>query len=416
MNRLQVLLHGDLVGALIEDEPGQMEFEYTDAWLQARNAIPLSRSLPRQPGRFPTKQTLPFFAGVLPEEQTRRIIARNLGFSDANDMALLRALGGDCAGAVSVLSAGQEIAHEGASTRRLLSDSSLESLLAELPQRPLLAGEKGVRLSLAGARDKLPVILSDGGLHLPLEQTPSTHILKPEPGHYPGLALNEWFCMTLARSIGMQVPGVAYRRIGKIPCLVVERYDRRLLPDGHLQRIHQEDFCQALGHHPARKYQQEGGATIQDCLALIRSWSTAAVKDLPRFLDALIFNWIIGNADAHSKNYSFLYEDGKRVFAPLYDLVSTIHWPGLSSQPAMKLGNARSIRAFEGADWKKLARQNSLAWSLLKSRITQRCGEVTARVDGVRDSAAVFHEKLAMELHDAVLGRAEKLLAAAEKA
>jgi len=122
----------------------------------------------------------------------------------------------------------------------------------------------------------------------------------------------------------------------------VERYDRKIDPStGEVQRIHQEDFCQALGVPSHRKYQQEGGPAASDLLACIRAHSTAPALDLGHFLDLLVFNVLIGNADAHGKNDSWLYTGGSRRLAPAYDLVATTLWPELSSRMAMRIGQAK---------------------------------------------------------------------------
>ena len=181
---------------------------------------------------------------------------------------------------------------------------------------------------LTGAQAKLPIILSEDSPEakagLPLGGSPSTHIVKPEPERFPGLAANEAYCMELARRIGLQVAGSRWQMIGKTPCLVVKRYDRTILNSGAVARIHQEDFCQALGYPPERKYQQEGGPSLRDCFSLLREWSSAPVLDIPNFLDGVTFGVLIGNADAHAKKFSILYGVNGRRLAPLYDQVCTL--------------------------------------------------------------------------------------------
>ncbi|HZL35161.1 MAG TPA: type II toxin-antitoxin system HipA family toxin [Tepidisphaeraceae bacterium] len=369
MKRLVVYLNGNPAGTLDQDNSGLLSFQYGSAWLISPEAMPLSRSLPLQKERFKGKRARPFFAGLLPDEGPRQQIAAIVGVSERNDFALLERIGGECAGAITLLPAGMPHPGSGEGRMRELNEKELMDVIAELPRRPLMAGEAGIRLSLAGSQSKLPVILRDSTIALPLNDTPSTHIIKPEPERFPGLVANEILCMTLARSLGLNVPAVAARRVGNTPCIVVQRYDRVVNRDGAVTRIHQEDFCQALGFPPEKKYQQEGGPLIRDCIKMLRDWSTIPALDIRAFLDGLIFNVLIGNADAHGKNYSLIYQQGQRRLAPLYDLVCTLAWPELSKVPAMKIGKSDSMETITPTHWQKMAVESGLSWPLLRERI-----------------------------------------------
>ncbi len=371
MRRLTVRLNNDPVGILEQDNSGRLRFRYDPQWLEKPDAMPLSRSLPLQDKPFPGRQSRPFFAGILPEEGSRRQIASVLGISEHNDFAMLERIGGECAGAVSLLTEGEHPPAIDKMRIRELNEQELQRVISELPRRPLMAGQEGVRLSLAGAQDKLPVVLRGPQFALPLDNTPSTHILKPEPDRFSGLVANEILCMTLAKAVGLKVPLVAVRLIGERPCIVVQRYDRTVGQDGAVVRIHQEDFCQALGLPPERKYEQEGGPLLRDCIAMLREWSTAPVLDIRDFLDGLIFNALIGNADAHGKNYSLLYLEGERRLAPFYDLVCTLAWPELSKTPAMKVGNSESIETIMPAQWQKMTQETHLGWPMVRERMTE---------------------------------------------
>src|SRR5690349_9919475 len=175
---LDVYLHSDLVGHLTQDDDGDMSFEYAESWLQRAGAVPLSHSLPLRKERFRRKECRGFFAGLLPEQSKREMVARNLGISARNDYAMLERIGGECAGAVSFVPKGQT-PPERSSGYRKLSGHELAAILRELPKRPLLAGEAGIRLSLAGAQDKVAVRIEAGEVCLPMGAAPSTHILKP---------------------------------------------------------------------------------------------------------------------------------------------------------------------------------------------------------------------------------------------
>ena len=387
MSTLTAHLNGMPVGTLEQDASGLLRFTYAPEWLERDDAAPLSKMLPLSPDPYENQHARPFFAGILPEEGPRAAIARILGISEGNDFAMLERIGGECAGAVSLLPEGLQPLHVESRTR-VLDDEELVSIIHELPRRPLMAGEKGIRLSLAGAQDKLPVIIDGETVALPLGNTPSTHIIKPEPERFPGLVANEAFCMELARRVGLNVAETTIRLIGGTPCIVVTRYDREAGPAGTV-RLHQEDFCQALGRPPERKYQQEGGPTVRECIALLRDWSTTPVLDILALVDALIFNVLIGNADAHGKNYSMIYAGGTRRLAPLYDLVSTIAWPGLSTRLAMSIGHGKSVNDLNPAHFKRMAEECDLGWPMVRDRI-RRLADGLGSVIATVDEAAVW--------------------------
>jgi serine/threonine-protein kinase HipA len=376
---LDVYLFENLVGRLIQDDGGQMVFEYADGWLSSGRAAALSQSLPLRAKRFRNKECRGFFAGILPEESKREIIARNLGISARNDYAMLERIGGECAGAVTFMPAGQPLpAREPG--YRTLSQEELVAIIRELPLRPLLAGEKGVRLSLAGAQDKVAVRIEEGEICLPLGNAPSTHILKPAVERFEGVVHNEAFCMKLAAAAGLPTAPVEIGSVEGLDYLLVARYDRhhRVGPDGTqiVERLHQEDFCQALGIVSEHKYQKEGGPSLKQCFGLIRSVSSAPVLDLRHLLDAVIFNWLVGNNDAHGKNFSLLYTGigTGRVetrLAPLYDIVCTVAYPELSDEMAMKIGDQYSSERVTPKDFEKLAEDAGLGKPLVKRRISE---------------------------------------------
>lgn len=312
------------------------------------------------------------FAGLLPEEGPRDAVARALGLSRTNDYALLEALGGDVAGALTLWPEGDvpPVAGVGAQPD-VLSDSALAEILDSLPARPLLAGRAGIRLSLAGAQNKLPVVLVDGRIALPAPGQPTTHILKPAMTRFPAAVENEALCMRLAGALGLTVAPVEARVLEGRKFLLVERHDRALDAEGNLTRVHQEDFCQALGHAPEHKYAAEGGPTFKTSFGLLRAVSTRPAADVLALLDAAIVNVIIGNCDAHGKNFSLLYPTGETRLAPLYDLMSTVAYPEVSNRMAMKLGGASSFDEVTGDTWATFAKDVGLGAPFVRGRVRE---------------------------------------------
>jgi serine/threonine-protein kinase HipA len=386
---LDVYLHNELVGHLIQDDGGQMVFDYTESWLQKPGATPLSQSLPLRKERFTRNECRGFFAGILPEESKREIIARNLGISARNDYAMLEQIGGECAGAVTFIRSGEPLPERNYGYRTL-SSQELAAILKELPKRPLLAGEDRIRLSLAGAQDKVAVRIEGNEISLPLGGAPSTHILKPAVERFAGVVFNEAFCMKLAAAVGLPAAKVETRNVDGIEYLLVERYDRTHFQNPgappSLERLHQEDFCQAQGIVSETKYQKEGGPSLKQCFALLREVSSAPVIDLSRLLDAVICNFLVGNNDAHGKNFSLLYHgvgtaNQEIRLAPLYDVVSTSYYPELSRDMAMKIGREYSSDKVTSKDFEQLAEEGGLAKPIVRNRVPELAEVVVATLD-----------------------------------
>jgi len=401
---LDVYLHNDLVGHLVQDDSGEMTFEYVESWLSRSGATPLSQSLPLRKEGFKRRECRGFFAGVLPDESKREIIARNLGISARNDYAMLERIGGECAGAVTFLAQGDALPERNYSYRRL-SAQELAAILKELPKRPLLAGEEGIRLSLAGAQDKVAVRIERGEVCLPLGGAPSTHILKPATDRFEGVVFNEAFCMKLAAAAGLPAAAVETRNVEGMDYLLVERYDRihRLVPSGEpvLERLHQEDFCQAHGIVPEHKYQKEGGPSLKQCFAVLREVSSAPVIDLARLLEAVIYNYLVGNNDAHGKNFSLVYRGAgagnlEIRLSPLYDVVSTVYYSELSRDMAMRIGAEYSSEKITAKNFKQLAEEGGLGKPLVRGRVAELSERVIAALPKVEIAHPVAEKVAAL--------------------
>jgi serine/threonine-protein kinase HipA len=392
-------LHQSLVGELIQDEHGQMFFTYTESWLANQNAIPLSHSLPLRNETFKSNECRTFFAGILPEEEKRDIIARILGISPRNDFAMLERIGGECAGALTFLPVNETPSDENYQYRSL-SKQELADILRILPKRPLMAGDEGIRLSLAGIQDKLAVMIKNHEIFIPLGSAPSTHILKPAIARFEGVVYNEALCLKLADAVGIPVAKSSIDSIDDIDYLLIERYDRIVDDKGYIHRIHQEDFCQALSISPDMKYQNEGGPSLKQCFDLIRAVSSVPVVDLKNLLDVVIFNVIIGNADAHGKNFSLLYRNHHVTLSPFYDLVCTTFYPELSHHMAMKIGDNYGLDKLSMHHFEQLAGQIGFAVPMVKKRVQQLANEITnaaynfpAENKTSRDILKIIHER-----------------------
>jgi serine/threonine-protein kinase HipA len=377
---LEVRLRDKLVGRLELRGPNRYRFQYADEVARAASpADRLSLSLPVRADAFSPSESRPFFEGLLPEGHVRATIARKLGVSEANGFALLEALGAECAGAVAIVPTGWQPAK---SAIEWLDADELARAVEHLPRNPLgIGGDEEVRLSLGGVQDKL-VLTRDasGRLGLPVRGAPSTHILKPSPEPYEDLAVNEAFSMRVAAHAGLPAARSALIEVGGEPCLLVERFDRTIDDGGRIVRIHQEDACQALGRMPSQKYEAEGGPSLAELFRLVRAAGGAnAARDINTLLDAAVLNFVLGNSDAHGKNFAFLHEPGGVRLAPLYDVVSTQVYPGLTTRVAMSIGGEDQPDRVGMPEWATLASEAGLGGQALR-RVQRQAETVLASV------------------------------------
>ena len=370
-HELEVWLFAERVGTLALVD-GRLSFCYASGWLSLPNAVALSASLPLQAEPFDDRKTRPFFAGLLPEGQMRRLIAQQFQVSGQNDFALLDHIGGECAGAVTFLAPGpalRALTHD--DDVQWLSDEEVVAILDELPRRPMLAGKDGLRLSLAGAQDKLPVVFDGERLGLSRNGKPSSHILKSPIHAVEGSVINEGFCLALAEAMQLKPAKSKVHTVLNRLFLLVERYDRVADDRGQRRRLHQEDFCQALGVEPEMKYQNEGGPDLAQCFDLVRRITRPSAPQVLRLYDYVIFNALIGNHDAHAKNFSLLYVGEIPVLAPFYDTLSTAVYSTLTPKMAMKIGSKYKFSEVQARHWDQLAEGAGLARAQAKRRILE---------------------------------------------
>jgi len=253
--------------------------------------------------------------------------------------------------------------------------------------------------TIAGIQDKMLLVETPQGWARPVNGYPSTHILKLDDRTHRGLVIAEHTCLTLARAAGLPAANSRWQRIGELDAIVVERFDRATDSGGLPARVHQEDACQALGldleSGTKAKYESDGGPRLAQVAAILRSWG--AEDDLYRLLDQVVFTVVIGNADAHGKNISFLHRTtGTVELAPLYDTVPTALWPALRTRAAMSIGAAVDLPDIDVSD---IQREAEL-WHLPKRASHER---VLATLEAIRDAA----EALDIEDHDRAVATRE---------
>jgi len=367
---LDVYLNQDLAGRL-EDSRGKLLFTYRQAWLESDRFIPLSVTMGPRREPFPDEITRPFFENLLPEGEIRAAIAKLKQLSERNTFGLLGEIGGDCAGAISLWHHGEKPRKEEGYAE--LSDARLAEVLAGMAKRPLIAIDDDLRLSLAGAQNKLPVHYDGKQLSLPRGSSPSSHILKPGARGFEFMPANENFCMRLAGALELPVPASTILRKSEALYLV-ERYDRVRTAAGSLARIHQIDFCQALSLPSQKKYEHEGGPSLAACFEVVTAFSTEPARDRLHLISWVIFNHLVGNADAHAKNLSLLITRDGISLAPFYDLVSTAIYRDLTDKLALKIGDENRPDSIKKRHWERLAEVSGANPRIVRQRIAQLAG------------------------------------------
>ncbi|MFU8805743.1 MAG: type II toxin-antitoxin system HipA family toxin [Bradymonadaceae bacterium] len=350
MKPLVIEYEGMVVGRAEVEEDDRFAFVYDGEWLRQPDAFALSIRLALRLERWPAREAHPFFANLLPEGLAREAICGRLGISPDNDAALLRALGDDTAGAFRFVVADSEESRREHRERLPVSEEELERWTCGEPALPSNP-EHLPRLSLAGAQHKVAVVETGDGYALPATGEASTHILKFDARRFPHLTANEFLSMSFAEELGLPVSRSRLDTRTRAPFLVVERYDRHRGHEGVIHRLHQEDFCQALGVLPTRKYESDGGPRLAEVGACLRSISSAPAHDALNLMRWAIFCVLAGNADGHAKNLSILYGSHGPVLAPFYDLVCTRAFDDLDPRLAFSIGGEQNADRIRRQEW-----------------------------------------------------------------
>ncbi|KXV73872.1 hypothetical protein AD953_14225 [Acetobacter malorum] len=368
-------------------------FSYRPEWLTCKNAFPISLSMPLSTDAYPHMIIMPWLMNLLPEGDPLAAASRALGVASDDVMGLLEEIGQETAGALSI----EPLARLFEKTdlkkscyRKIKSDNELERIINDLPRKPFLAGEEGVSMSLAGAQEKLPLMVQDGAFFIPVHGAPSTHILKPDTEQLGGGVYNEALCMTLARQIGLPVPPVTTGRGGRRSWCLVERYDRTppSSDDKGWERLHQEDFCQALGRPPSSKYEKNGkgnGVSLADMFRITQDKVKGrATLDL---LNGVIFNVLITNVDSHAKNYSILLSGtGVPRLAPFYDLMAGDVWPHITQNMAQSIGGERRGRQITAKHWQRMAQEVGLNPRMVLQQVARIAGAIEVHLESAADA------------------------------
>ncbi len=360
---------------------GAWRLEYEPSWEARRSAFPVSMTMPLRSGPVAADRLLPWLANLLPETHLAEI-GQRLKVSPQDIVGLLGHIGRDTAGALSI---GQP-RRPGVNLQPVPDAAALERILDELPAKPFLVGERGVSMSLAGVQEKLPVFVGENGdISIPVDGTPSTHILKPDSKRLAGSVENEAFCLALTRACGLEAAEATIGVAGRRRYLLVKRYDRFIDPQGEIRRLHQEDLCQLTGHFPSQKYERSStgrGVTLRMMFQAVSDLASPAER--MTLLNAVILNVLICNSDSHAKNYSILIgAGGSAKMAPLYDLMCAAVYPNVDQSLPQGIGGRISAADLHKADWQALAADIGLSGASTVRRVAELAELVAARSEDV---------------------------------
>jgi serine/threonine-protein kinase HipA len=398
---LHVFCGERVMGRVIRDpRRNKLAFRYEQAWQSDPSSFPLSLSMPLTAGEHHHDVIESFLWGLLPDNDgVLRRWGTKFQVSPKNAFALLSYVGEDCAGGIQFVRSEKLekwTANPPIGKVDWLNSTEVNERMALIlrDHAATRSGSDSGQFSLAGAQPKIALFRDEerGRWGIPSGSMPTTHILKPATGAFDGLAENEHFCLRLAKECGFSTASSKVEYFGESPVIVVERYDR-LRRDRGVFRIHQEDFCQALGRAPQQKYQNEGGPWASEILTLIRQYSSNHAEDEQRFIDALILGWLIGATDAHAKNFSVLIAAGAQVrLAPLYDISSTLPYPKQvdlrRANLAMKIGDTYRLSEIGKRNWEKFAVENKISPKILHARIEQLMDALPQKCSAVAEALA----------------------------
>src|SRR6266478_3113352 len=412
MTSLRVFFEQRVVGTIDVDKGGP-GFTYDPDWIDLKGAFPISTTMPLKSQRIAPDTFLPWAANRLPESEQLRTLGQLLGMAAGDVVGLLSAIGGDTAGALSIGQPGRTSSFR---WRPVGKPEDLERIIEELPNKPFLVGDEGVSMSLAGVQTKLAVAIDDAGcICIPMNGSPSTHILKPDAPRLCGGVQNEAFCLTLARRMRIPTPEVTTGQAGKRTYLLVKRYDRTNV-GGRWRRLHQEDYCQALGKPPSAKYEsnQTGsrGPTLKDMFELTRRHLSSI--DILHLLDMVVFNVITCNTDAHAKNYSIIIRGNGASLAPMYDVMCGEVWENVTKNLAQKIAGKSRGDYLKGGHWQRFARECGLNPRQVLDRVGMLAKSAMVEAEAAASEVAAMpagtHEVLD-QTREAVERRARILLA-----
>lgn len=386
MSQLDVLANSQRIGTLSFAED-RFAFVYDSVWKDKPPVLLSPRLTPERCASAESHREISaFLANLLPEGTALDDVAMAARLSKSNLFGLIHHIGRETTGALTFQDPDSPTSSN-TPIKRPLPYAELSERIRTRHEIPFSVWDRKVRLSLAGYQDKLAVFKEQMDLSLVDGSLASTHILKPAPKNPATrhLVINEFFCMRIAEVIKLPVADVEFIRVPE-PVLLIHRFDRQLVKDT-VQRRHIIDACQALGLSPAFKYECNFGHSedvrhIRDGVSFkklfgLRDMVHNKAATTLTFLRWAIFQYLIGNTDAHGKNFSF-YVDGRVLKpAPAYDLVCVAVHPEFEQSIAMAIGDSFDHDTVSAYDWAMLATECGIKHTLMAKEMHGMAEKIT---------------------------------------
>ncbi|MDB5727606.1 MAG: HipA N-terminal domain protein [Noviherbaspirillum sp.] len=379
MQALNAWMNGELVGQWTVDRNSHT-FRYDPSWLESEHRRSLSLSLPISSSlEIKGDVVKNYFANLLPDnERIRQRLGKRFNVR-TNTFELLQAIGRDCVGAVQLLPTDDIPAGWDRIECEPQTEEQLVELLHAVPSEasPEIHDDDLFRISIAGAQEKTALTRWRDQWCRPHGATPTTHIIKLPLGLIGGMrridasdsVQNEWLCAQIIQALGLPVAPTSIGKFGDQTVLIVQRFDREWMGgEAWIARLPQEDFCQALGIAPERKYEKDGGPGMLKCLQLLQG--SGDKDDRTLFLLAQLAFFLLAATDGHAKNFSLFLKRGDTYgMTPLYDMLSMWPYFGKANNQfdQRKAGLAMAVRAtdphyrfheIQTRHWHQLAMKN----------------------------------------------------------
>lgn len=408
---LAVLLEGRHVAELTRTRAGALRLSYLDD-AREPGATPLSLSLPTGTSTHSGAPVDRFLRGLLPENPgAMRSIARRHRVDPEDVLDVLSAIGKDCAGAIQFCR-DDEIEDTSQRAGRLeeYRESDIEVRLDEMDtDQDASWTMPGEHWSLGGTQQKLALRHENDRWFVAHGAEATTHIIKPGVRKMTAQALVEHVSMRAACLLGVHVAPTEFVSFKSQDGIVVTRFDRYRTAAGVVERVHQEDLCQAIGND--EKYEEFGGPSALEIIQLLRDASATASearRNVERFVDGLVYNTVVEAPDAHARNYAVLLRGDAVKLAPLFDVASGLAYdtpPGADRVLSMSVGGTFAPQEIDARRWSNFAATAGLDADTVVGRVAEMRSAAPGafataldEIDDVEGHAATLRERLLPEL------------------